>query len=101
MPISVGIEFVILFLSVGIIGEKKLDAYRTNKFLKKHNSKTEKSASRLQKLRLVSSVNKKTSVGIEPVSSFQAVKMIWEKVNSWKELEAKKESVLLQSIIVE
>ena len=40
----------------------------------KYNSKTENS--RLHNSRLVSSVNKPTSVGIDPVSSFQPNKII-------------------------
>ena len=41
----------------------------------------------LPKERFVSSVNKPTSVGIEPVSLFESIKIIWEKIRENK-LEA-------------
>ena len=44
----------------------------------KYNSKTENS--RLHNPRLVSSVNKPTSVGIDPVSSLESSKIIREKI---------------------
>ena len=43
-------------------------------FVSKHTSKTENS--RLHNTRLVSLVNKPTSVGIEPVSLLKAIKII-------------------------
>ena len=49
--------------------------------------------------RYVSLVNKPTSVGIDPVSLFEAIKIIWKKIRENK-LEAKKESILSQSILV-
>ena len=44
----------------------------------------------------ISSVNKPTSVGIEPVSSLESINIIWEKVRENK-LEAKNESVFLKA----
>ena len=53
----------------------------------------------LPKPRAISVVNKQTSVGIVPVSSFESITIIWEKIRENK-LEAKNEYVLFQSIAV-
>ena len=66
--------------------------------LTKYDSKTKNTF--LPNARKSSAVNEPTSVGIEPVSSFEAIKMILEKIRQNK-LEAKNEYVLFQSIIVE
>ena len=55
-------------------------------FVSKHTSKTENSC--LHNPRLVSSVNKPTSVGIDPVSLFEAINVIWENIRENK-LKAK------------
>ena len=90
-PTSVGIDPISSFEAIKIIWEKigrknKLAIKKRIYFISKHTSKTENS--RLHNPRLVSSVNKPTSVGIEPVTLFKAITIIWEKIRENK-LEAK------------
>ena len=68
--------------------EKKVRCMERISLVSMYNCKTENNC--LPKLRYVSSVNKPTSVGIDPVTSFESINIIGEKIRVNK-LEAKKE----------